>query len=68
MDLSFFKAKVDHFEEIHALGEENMVNGAPNLRQVGGLRQLLDLTACLRYLGFQFLDVLSLLKVVLSKF
>ena len=34
MDLSDFKPKVDHFEQIHALGEEGSIPGAPNFRQV----------------------------------
>merc|ERR1711892_71811 len=36
MDLMDFKPKVDHFDEIHALGKENTVLGAPNFRQVVG--------------------------------
>ena len=34
MDLTDFKPKVDHFQEIHALGPDNVVPGAPNFRQV----------------------------------
>ena len=29
-----YKVKVDHFEGINILGEENKVDGAPNFRQV----------------------------------
>ena len=29
-----YKVKVDHFEGIHMLGEENIFEGAPNFRQV----------------------------------
>ncbi len=29
-----YKVKVDHFEGIHMLGEENSFEGAPNFRQV----------------------------------
>ena len=29
-----FKVKVDHFEGIQMLGEENSLEGAPNFRQV----------------------------------
>eukprot|EP00092_Neocalanus_flemingeri_P002085 GFUD01002224.1.p1 GENE.GFUD01002224.1~~GFUD01002224.1.p1 ORF type:complete len:538 (+),score=154.55 GFUD01002224.1:88-1701(+) len=34
MDLSDYKPKIDHFEQLHALGQEKMVVGAPNFRQV----------------------------------
>ena len=34
MDLSDYKPKVDHFEQLHALGQENVVVGAHNFRQV----------------------------------
>ena len=34
MDLTDFKPKVDHFEEIHALGDANRIIGAPNFRLV----------------------------------
>ena len=34
MDLTDYKPKVDHFEQIHALGKDNVVLGAPNFRQV----------------------------------
>jgi len=31
-----FKVKVDHFDGIHCLGDETLMNGAPNFRQVTG--------------------------------
>lgn len=31
-----YKVKVDHFEGIHMLGEENSFEGAPNFRQIAG--------------------------------
>ena len=34
MDLTDYKVKVDHFENIHTLPDENKVDGAPNFRQV----------------------------------
>ena len=34
MDLNDYKVKVDHFENIHTLPDDNKVEGAPNFRQV----------------------------------
>ena len=34
LDLTAYKPKVDHFENIHVLPEEGKVEGAPNFRQV----------------------------------
>lgn len=34
VDLSGYKPKVDHFDNVHCLGEEGRVAGAPNLRIV----------------------------------
>ena len=34
LDLTDYKPKVDHFENIHVLKEEENVEGAPNFRQV----------------------------------
>ena len=37
MDLTEYKPKVDHFENIHTLAEEGKIEGAPNFRQVKSL-------------------------------
>ena len=29
-----FKLKIDHFDQVHVLGTENVIDGAPNFRQV----------------------------------
>ena len=34
MDLTDYKPKVDHFENIHVLSDEGKIDGAPNFRQV----------------------------------
>ena len=34
LDLSEYKLKVDHFDKVHVLGQENIIDGAPNFRQV----------------------------------
>ena len=34
MDLTDYKPKVDHFENIHCLPEEGKIEGAPNFRQI----------------------------------
>lgn len=34
MDLTDYKPKVDHFENIHGLSEQGKIDGAPNFRQV----------------------------------
>jgi len=34
MDLNDYRPKVDHFENLHALGQEKVIIGAPNFRQV----------------------------------
>ena len=34
MDLTDYKPKVDHFENIHGLPEEGKIEGAPNFRQI----------------------------------
>lgn len=34
IDLTDYKVKVDHFENIHTLQDVNKVEGAPNFRQV----------------------------------
>ena len=34
MDLTDYKPKVDHFENIQALPDESKIEGAPNFRQV----------------------------------
>ena len=36
MDLTDYKPKVDHFENIQALPEVGKIEGAPNFRQVRG--------------------------------
>ena len=38
LDLTDYKPKVDHFENIHVLTEEEKVEGAPNFRQVSYTR------------------------------
>ena len=35
-DLKDYKVKVDHFDDIHMLGDEGAVEGAPNFRQIPG--------------------------------
>ena len=35
-DLNNYKMKVDHFDDIHMLGDEVFVEGAPNFRQIPG--------------------------------
>ena len=34
IDLTEFKIKIDHFDQIHVLGQENKIDGAENFRQV----------------------------------
>jgi len=36
MDMTEFKLKIDHFDQVHVLGPENSIDGAPNFRQVSG--------------------------------
>ena len=36
VDLTQYKVKVDHFEGVHVLNDEDLLAGAPNFRQVGG--------------------------------
>ncbi len=36
MDLSDCRLKVDHFDQMHGLGEEMRLEGAPNFRQLTG--------------------------------
>jgi len=36
IDLTEFKIKIDHFDQIHVLGQENKIDGAENFRQVAG--------------------------------
>jgi hypothetical protein len=60
MDLTDYKPKVDHFEQIHALGKENVVLGAPNFRQVNLLIVLISLNQSVRCQISQCLGVLNL--------
>ena len=62
MDLTDYKPKVDHFEQIHALGKENVVLGAPNFRQVNchNVNTLISLKQCSRCQISRCLDVLNL--------
>ena len=34
LDMSEYKLKIDHFDQVHVLGSENIIDGAPNFRQV----------------------------------
>ena len=34
IDLTQYKVKVDHFEGVHVLKDEELLEGAPNFRQV----------------------------------
>ena len=34
LDLGSHELKIDHFEQMHELGKENYLKGAPNFRQV----------------------------------
>jgi len=36
LDLTEYKIKIDHFDQMHVLGEEGKVEGAGNFRQVSG--------------------------------
>ena len=36
-DLFSHQLKIDHFEAMHALGKENLVDGAPNFRKIIGM-------------------------------
>ena len=36
MDLTNYKLKIDHFDQMHSLGDDKKVEGAPNFRQVPG--------------------------------
>ena len=64
MDLSDYKPKVDHFEQLHALGQENVVVGAHNFRQVDCsiLSHLPFKDESFRLKIFQYLAVLNLQK------
>ena len=69
MDLSDYKPKVDHFEQLHALGQENVVVGAHNFRQVDFriLRNSSFKDKNVRLKIFQSLVVLNLQKRGLPK-
>lgn len=34
LDLKMYQLKIDHFDQMHALGKDKIVKGAPNFRQV----------------------------------
>jgi len=36
LDISQLELKVDHFDQVHVLGPDNVIDGAPNFRQVSG--------------------------------
>ena len=36
LDLSDYKLKIDHFDQMHVLNDESKVEGAENFRQVAG--------------------------------
>ena len=64
-----YKVKVDHFEGIYMLGEENIFEGAPNFRQVSeNISNYSSISKRIRLLGSQFSAVLSPQPKVSEKF
>ena len=68
LDISQLELKVDHFDQVHVLGPDNVIDGAPNFRQVESFLVKSPHIGHLRCLDFPYLAVPSLQKLGLKRF